>query len=93
MLRRRLRTLLPTRRENLEPRWPDFEEVRRRDEADQTKKAFDYNRRHGVRPLTDVPAETRVYVKDAGDRKTGVVQDHSTTPRSYGRNAARRFAT
>lgn len=80
LMGRKLRTTVPTTRQQLVPRVPDSTLVRNRDKQQKQRQERTFNRRHGARELPElVPGDT-VWVPDRNSEAT--VQDE-TNPRSY----------
>ncbi|MGH0127348.1 UNVERIFIED_CONTAM: hypothetical protein FKN15_039378 [Acipenser sinensis] len=86
LMGRRIRTTVPTLKQNLIPEWPDLNVVRQNDtKAKQSYEKY-YNRKHSTRPLPQLSIGDRVRVKTDGEREwktTGIVRGRCTTPRSY----------
>lgn len=86
MMGRQINTKLPTLEKNLQPQWPDLENVRETDRKTKQDYAKYFNRRHGVRPLRELQEQDRVLLRmNKGGRwntEATVVSQHST-PRSY----------
>lgn len=83
---RQIRTTIPTLSCNLLPRWPDLSSVREADEKMKRSYSNAYNRRYGVKPLSDLEPGQTVRVKHDGQKtwsSVGVVKDYGSTPRSY----------
>ena len=52
---RMIRTQLPRPTDELTPKWPDMEKVKKKDEEAKNKNAQNYNRIHGAKPLPEIP--------------------------------------
>ena len=81
-----IRTNLPALPSVLKPRVPDPEQVRDNDHAAKLGYEHHYNRKHGVRPLSELSPGDTVHMKldnQDGWHSTGVVQSDGGTPRSY----------
>ncbi|XP_014678658.1 PREDICTED: uncharacterized protein K02A2.6-like [Priapulus caudatus] len=86
MMGRQIRTKLPTRTENLNPKWPDLKSVKMTDDLAKTSYRRFYNRRHSVKSLPELGPGDMVRVKldrEKGWKTPGVVVSQATTPRSY----------
>uniref|UniRef100_A0A3P8SHE6 Integrase catalytic domain-containing protein n=1 Tax=Amphiprion percula TaxID=161767 RepID=A0A3P8SHE6_AMPPE len=86
LMGRKIRTTLPTLSTNLDPSWPDREEMRSSDATAKLKQAFYYNRRNGVRDLPPLDSGDRVLMKLDNERQwttPGTVLGNCSTPRSY----------
>lgn len=86
MMGRQIRTIVPTLESNLKPKLPDYEAVAERDK--KTKAAYPqaYNKRHGVRRLSELQPGDLVRVKldeQKGWKTPGKIIARSTAPRSY----------
>lgn len=81
LMGRRLRTLLPTPSENLQPRTPDFQKLAAFERSQRQRQKKDYDRRHGVRDLPQLSEGTDVWIVDL--QKEGVVRGTADEPRSY----------
>lgn len=80
---RRVRSSLPLLEEKLIPQWQYLQEFRLRDKQFKQKQKQEYDRRHGVRPLPEIPADSDVWVNTDGQRTPGQVVARADTPRSY----------
>lgn len=83
LLGRRIRSSLPLTVENLIPDWKFLEDFREKNKVYKEKQTKIYNRYHGVRPLSEVPLNTDVWVtsgSQAGERGTVIDQQNA---RSY----------
>lgn len=86
MMGRQIRTTLPTLEANLQPAWPDLQQVQQKDNRAKQGYSQSYNTRHKVRPLTELQPGTSVKVKlddERGWTKTASVVQKCNTPRSY----------
>ena len=86
LMGRKIRTTLPSLKENLVPRWPDTDLIRRRDAEAKEQQAFYFNRRHGVRDLPQLRPGDNVLLKLDGEKTwkgPASVVHESCTPRSY----------
>ncbi len=80
---RRLRTDVPQASGNLLPQWPYVKEVQERDTEFKRKQKENFDRRHRVRPLPELPNDTGVWVTTDGHPTPGRVLTHADAPRSY----------
>lgn len=86
LMGRKIRTTLPTIERNLQPSWPDKQQIKQKDEAEKRKQAYYYNRRHGARPLPPLQPGGKVLTKLDHQKSwtaPAVVTSESVTPRSY----------
>lgn len=81
LMGRNLRTSLPQPTAKLEPKWPDLQAFRKRDEEGRCRQAANYNLRHRSRPLPELTSGQKVWITTEGT--TGSVVGTATTPRSY----------
>ena len=80
---RRLRSDVPQTKEHLVPHWSYITEFRRQDEEFKLKQKQNFDHRHRVKPLPEIPDDTEVWVTTDRQPVTGRVVTHATTPRSY----------
>ena len=80
---RHLRSDVPQTKEHLVPHWSYIEEFLRQDEEFKQKQKQNFDNRHQVKPLPEIPDDTEVWVTTDGQPVTGRVVTHATTPRSY----------
>ena len=83
---RPIRTTIPTLSRNLLPGWPDLPTVREADKKSKERYSHAYNKRHGVKSLSDMEPGQTVRVKTDDQKKwssVGVVSGYGSTPRSY----------
>ena len=83
---RQIRTTIPTLSRNLLPAWPYLSTVREVDKKAKERYSHAYNKRHGVKSLSDLEPGQTVRVKNDNQKKwspVGVVSGYGSTPRSY----------
>ena len=85
---RRLQSDVPQTKEHLLPHWSYHKGVCRRDEEFKQKQKQNFDNRHRVKPLPEIPDDTVVWVTTDGQPVTGRVVTHATTPRSYVANTS-----
>ena len=83
LMGRCLRNRLPHTKDHYIPSWNYLPDVRKREEKFKKKQKLDYDRRHRVRDLPELPEETTVWVKSGSSPVRGTVVSQATTPRSY----------
>ena len=86
MMGREIRTLLPTLESNLKPLSVSYEAVAERDEKSKTAYRQSFDKRHGVRALSQLQPGDAVHMKldqQKGWKTPGVIIAKSSTPRSY----------
>ena len=54
LMGRNIRTTLPILNKNLDPAWPDLDKVHENDKKMKAEYKFHYDRRHGVRNLSNL---------------------------------------
>lgn len=81
LMGRNLRTSLPQPTAKLDPKWPDLQAFREKDEEGRWRQAKHYNRRHRSRPLPELPSGQKVWITT--ERSAGTVVRPADTPRSY----------
>lgn len=81
LMGRRLRTALPTSSESLQPRTPDLRKLAAFEKTQRCRQKKDYDRRHGVRDLSELSDGTEVWIIDL--QRKGIVQGRPAEPRSY----------
>ena len=83
LMGRKLRANLPLTKEQLCPRWPNLEEFKRQNKVFKSKQKRDFDRRHGVRPLPQIPNGTKAWDTSGDQPVSGRVVAPSKAPRSY----------
>ena len=83
LMGRCLRDHLPHTKEQLVPNWEYLPDVRETEKKFKEKQKRDYDRRHRVKELPELPDETAVWVKSSDVPIRGTVMSQATTPRSY----------
>ncbi|KAK7930380.1 hypothetical protein WMY93_006775 [Mugilogobius chulae] len=81
LMGRNLRTSLPQTAAKLDPKWPDLQTFRKKDEEGRREQAKHYNRRHRARPLPQLSIGQKVWITTEGT--TGAVVRPANAPRSY----------
>ena len=77
------RTDVPQIEEMLIPDWSHLKEFKEKDKQFKMRQKKDYDRRHRVRDLSPVPADTFVWVNTKGMQTPSRVTRADTAPRSY----------
>lgn len=80
-MRRKLRSTVPVTPRGLNPRWRYANTYRRRHKQAQLKEDNIYNRRHRVRPQTELPIRSAVWISE-GAAAQGYIQRRVEEPRS-----------
>ena len=83
LMGRRLRTTLPQTSTLLIPRWPYLPEFKRADKDYKSRTRANFDRRHRVVDLPEIPVDQDVWVSSDGDTVPRTVVSRATTPRSY----------
>ena len=83
LMGREIRSNIPQVKEKLTPQWPFLENFRYCNQEFKRKQKRDYDRRHRVRQLPDIPDDTTVWVTTDGRQSTGQVITPANAPRSY----------
>ena len=83
LMGRNLRSNLPQLTRDLIPQWSFLKEFRLSNQRLKDKQKEDYDSRHGIRPLADIPDGTPVWTRTDDDYSPGQVTSHADTPRSY----------
>ncbi len=81
LMGRKLRTTLPTVPSELEPKWPDFDLLRKKDNELKAAQKANYDSHHGARHLTTLQEGDHVWLPDM--QTEGTVTSPAATPRSY----------
>uniref|UniRef100_A0AAQ5XBH2 Integrase catalytic domain-containing protein n=1 Tax=Amphiprion ocellaris TaxID=80972 RepID=A0AAQ5XBH2_AMPOC len=81
LMGKNLRISLPQSSAKLEPKWPDLQAFRKKDEEGRREQAKYYDRRHRTRPLPKLTPGQKVWITTEGT--TGAVVRPASTPRSY----------
>ena len=69
LLGRKIKTQLPILPSNLQPRWPNMDEVRQKDMAAKLRSEKNYNRTHGARPLPTIEEGKKVRMRLPKEKK------------------------
>ena len=80
---RRLRTDIPQVKQNLIPCWPHTKEFKEQDKEFKLKQTQNFDDRHRVKALPDIPDNTNVWVNTNNPPTKGRVVAHANAPRSY----------
>ena len=80
---RRLRTVVPQTKNHLTPKWHYLKAFRREDKKFKEAQKRNFDNRHRVRSLPELPAGTNVWVTTNGQPMEGRADPHPTAPRSY----------
>lgn len=83
LMGRRTRSDIPQTKEKLSPQWSYLEKFRHLNEEFKARQKADFDRRHRVRPLPDIPDDTDVWVTTDREARPGRVITHANAPRSY----------
>ena len=65
------------------PNWTYLEDFRQSDEKFKRNQGLNYNHRHRVRALNDLPDGTEVWVQSGDSQTKGHIITPANTPRSY----------
>lgn len=86
MLRRQMRTTIPTLETKLQPVWPDLQLVRETDERTKENYKRTYDKRYGAKPLPELQPGLSVAVKQDSQKgwmEPATVLQKRDSPRSY----------
>ena len=83
LMGRRMRSTVPQVSNQLIPDWSLLPDFRKQDEKFKIEQEKQYNRRHRVQDLPDLPDDTPVWVTTNGTNEPGTVVAPAGTPRSY----------
>ena len=83
LMGRRIRSDLPQSTKTLVPQWPCLQEFKTRNQQFKSKQKRDYDRRHQVRELPEIPDDTEVWITTNRQPTTGRTIAPADTPRSY----------
>lgn len=83
LMGRCLRTTLPQTTKHLVPQWPYLSSFRRADQLYKEKTKEDFDRRHRVHDLPEIPDDQDVWVSTDSDAIPGTVISPAGSPRSY----------
>ena len=81
LMGRKIRTTLPIPNSSLEPRWPDWSQLRKKEMDNKQKQKSHFDRHHDVKELTNLREGTQVWVTSS--RQRGTVIEKGRSPRSY----------
>ena len=83
LMGRKIRTDLPQTSETLTPLWPYLDQFREVNKAFKEKQKKDFDRRHQVRELPELPDNIEVWITTHGRPVSGTVLNPAPEPRSY----------
>lgn len=83
LMGRNIRSTLPVHNSSLLPEWSYIKEFQQANEKLKQQQKSDYDRRHRVRDLPEIPSDTDVWVTTGGHPIPGRTITQSDTPRSY----------
>ena len=83
LMGRKLRTDVPSTTAFHTPHWRFLKEFREKDKERKEKQKAEFDRRHRIRTLPDIPDNSDVWVTTRGNPVPGQTVCHSTTPRLY----------
>jgi len=83
LMGRRLKTDVPQTTDLLTPNWPYLQDFAEKDRQYKQQQKQNYDKRHRVQSLPDIPNDTQVWVNTQGNQVSGRVVSTSDTPRSY----------
>ena len=78
---RQIRNSVPLFHTQLNPQWPDLDNLRTRESMSKLKQETVFNTRHKAKPLPSIGPGTEVFIKDL--QCLGKVVEAASTPRSY----------
>ena len=78
-----IRSTLPMPTSTLVPKWSYIPEFQQADERFKKQQKTDYDRRHRVRDLPEIPDNTDVWITTGGQPIAGRTITSADTPRSY----------
>ena len=80
---RKICTYLPQTSETLTPQWPYMNQFRKDNKAFKEKQKRNFDRRHRVRSLPELPDNIEVWITTHGQPTPGTVRNPAAEPRSY----------
>ena len=83
LMGRNIRSTLPMPTSTLVPKWPYNQEFQRSDERFKKHQKTNYDRRHRVRDLPEIPDNTDVWITTGGEPIAGWTVTTADTPRLY----------
>ena len=83
LMGRKIRSTLPTSTQTLTPQWPYLIEFRQANETFKQQQRRDFDQRHRVRDLPNIPDNTDVWITTNGNPVAGRTVQMADTPRSY----------
>ena len=83
LMGRKIRTTLPMSTDNLTPQWCYLSDFKEADKRYKSKLKRNYDHRHRVRDLPEIPDNTDVWITTGGQPVVGQTSNMAHTPRSY----------
>ena len=83
LMGRRVTTTVPQVSDQLTPQWNFLPDFRKQDDKFKKEQEMQYNRRHRVQNLPELPDNTSVWVTTNNTNEPGIVVSPAGTPRSY----------
>ena len=83
LMGRRIRSTLPQVLHNLIPKWQYLKKFEEQDRQYKRKQKRNYDKRHRVRSLADIPDDQPVWVDTDGQQQEGRTVTNTEAPRSY----------
>ena len=83
LMGRKIRTDIPQVNDHLIPKWDHIQHFKTSDQKYKHTQKDNYDRRHRVRTLPDLPANQPVWVDNRGQQIPGQISQSAPTPRSY----------
>ena len=80
---RRIRTAVPQSNAMLIPKWSHLKQFRERNAEFKQQQKEQFNSRHGVKELPEIPDDSEVWITSEGRPISGRVVSTGETPRSY----------
>ena len=81
LMGRQIMYSVPAFHTQLNPQWPDLENLRARESMSKLKQETVFNTRHKAKSLSSIGPGTELFVKDL--QRSGKVIEAASTPRSY----------
>ena len=82
LMGRKIRSTLPTSTMTLTPQWPYLNEFRQANQEYKQQQKRDFDERHRVRDLPDIPDNTDVWITTNGNPVAGRTVQMAETPQS-----------
>ena len=83
LMGRQIRSNIPQTSDTLTPQWPYLTDFRTANKKLKEKQKANFDSRHGVRPLAEIPDDTQVWVTTDNRSSAGRVTTPADAPRSY----------